>query len=272
MLVMTSQKINRQIIDASPGLRIVSNFGVGYENVDAEYAASKGVIVTNTPNVLTEATAEMGFTLLLAASRRVAEGDAFMRAGKFTGWKINTMLGRQLHGKTLAIFGCGRIGRTVARMASGFAMRVIYHDRNRLPLDVEQRLGATQVDFDDMLAEADFVIITASLNEQTRHRFTLETFGRMKRTAVLVNIGRGQIIREDDLVQALKQRLIFAAGLDVLEHPPQLAAELQTLDNVVLTPHLGSATDEARIGMSDLAIDAIIDVYHGRRPQYVVND
>lgn len=272
ILSMAKLKVDRDIFDSAPDLKIVSNFAVGYDNIDHEYAASKGVMVTNTPDVLTESTAEMGIALMLAASRRVVEADRFSRAGKFTGWQIDLMLGRQLHGKTLGIIGCGRIGQAVARMAGAFAMRVVYHNRSRLDSEIEDRLQLDRVSFDQLVRESDFVIITAPLNEQNRHLFTLEAFERMKRDAVLVNIGRGQIIKEDDLVTALQKRLIRAAALDVLETPTAMAPGLADCDNVTLTPHLGSATKEARTAMCDLAINALIDAYHGRRPRYVVND
>lgn len=270
VVCMAGLKIDRRIIDLAPELKVISNVGVGYDNIDSEYAGSKGITVTNTPDVLTESTAELGFSLLLAAARRVVEGDALMRSGRFERARLDLMLGSELHGKKLGILGCGRIGQAIARMAAGFQMRVIYHNRRQLDPAIEADLALTRSGFDQLLAESDFIVITAPLNEGTAHLFTIDSFHRMKRTAVIVNIGRGKIIKEVDLVSALQQRLIAAAAIDVLESPPKLTPGLKSLPNLVLTPHIGSATIEARTRMCDLAIEAILDVHHGRTPRFKV--
>jgi len=271
VVTMTSLTFDKKVMDSARNLKIISNLGVGCDNVDMAYAAKKGITVTNTPDAVTEATADMAFTLMLAAARHVGVGDRMMRAGQFEGWKIDLLLGRSVHGKTLGILGCGRIGQAVARRAFGFNMKLLYHNRRQLPDEIESSLGLLRVSRDQMLAESDFIVITAPLNDQTRHFFTLDTFKKMKPTAMVVNVGRGAIIKEDDLVTALQQKLIAGAALDVLETPPTMARELENCPNTILTPHLGSATYEARTEMCESAIQAIIDVLAGKRPKYVVN-
>ena len=270
IVTMTSLSVDRHIIDSSPRLKVISNLGVGCDNIDVSYAQSKGIIVTNTPDVLSESTAEMGMGLLLATSRRVIEGDRMVKAGDFSGWKIDLLLGSELNGKTLGILGCGRIGQSIARMAGGFEMQVLYCNRSRLPTEIEARLHLSAVDFDGLLENSDFLVITAPLNKESHHLFDLKTFERMKASAILINIGRGPVIKEVDLIAALETNLIAGVALDVFETPPSVAEQLKERTNVTLTPHLGSATTEARSAMSDLVIDAVLDVHQGRVPNYVV--
>ena len=271
IVTMTSLSVDRHIIDSSPGLKVISNLGVGCDNIDVSYAQSKGITVTNTPDVLSESTAEMAIGLLLATSRRIIEGDHMVKAGDFSGWKVDLLLGSELNGKTLGILGCGSIGQAIARMAGGFEMRILYCNRSRLPDEVEAKLHLSVVDFDGLLEKSDFLVITAPLNEKSHHLFDLKAFERMKTSAILVNIGRGPVIKEVDLIAALETNLITAVALDVFEMPPNVAEQLKTRVNVTLTPHLGSATTEARSRMSDLVIDAILDVHEGRVPNYVVS-
>ena len=271
IVTMTSLSVDRHIIDSSPGLKVISNLGVGCDNIDVSYAQSKGITVTNTPDVLSESTAEMAMGLLLATSRRIIEGDHMVKAGDFSGWKVDLLLGSELNGKTLGILGCGSIGQALARMAGGFEMRILYCNRSRLPDEVEAKLHLSVVDFDGLLEKSDFLVITAPLNEKSHHLFDLKAFERMKTSAILVNIGRGPVIKEVDLIAALETNLITAVALDVFEMPPNVAEQLKTRVNVTLTPHLGSATTEARSRMSDLVIDAILDVHEGRVPNYVVS-
>jgi len=271
IVTMTSLSVDRHIIDSSPGLKVISNLGVGCDNIDVSYAQSKGITVTNTPDVLSESTAEMAMGLLLATSRRIIEGDHMVKAGDFSGWKVDLLLGSELNGKTLGILGCGSIGQAIARMAGGFEMRILYCNRSRLPDEVEAKLHLSVVDFDGLLEKSDFLVITAPLNEKSHHLFDLKAFERMKTSAILVNIGRGPVIKEVDLIAALETNLITAVALDVFEMPPNVAEQLKTRVNVTLTPHLGSATTEARSRMSDLVIDAILDVHEGRVPNYVVS-
>ena len=271
IVTMTSLSVDRHIIDSSPQLKVISNLGVGCDNIDVSYAQSKGITVTNTPDVLSESTAEMGMGLLLSTSRRIIEGDHMVKAGDFSGWKVDLLLGSELNGKTLGILGCGSIGRAMARMAGGFEMRILYCNRSRLPDEVETRLHLSAVDFDGLLENSDFLVITAPLNKESHHLFDLKAFERMKTSAILVNIGRGPVIKEVDLIAALETNLIAAVALDVFEMPPNVAEQLKTHVNVTLTPHLGSATTEARSAMSDLVIDAILDVHEGRVPNCVVS-
>ena len=271
IVTMTSLSVDRHIIDSSPQLKVISNLGVGCDNIDVSYARSKGITVTNTPDVLSESTAEMGMGLLLATSRRIIEGDHMVKAGGFSGWKVDLLLGSELNGKTLGILGCGSIGQAIARMAGGFKMRILYCNRSRLPDEVETRLQLSAVDFDGLLENSDFLVITAPLNKESHHLFDLKAFERMKTSAILVNIGRGPVIKEVDLIAALETNLIAAVALDVFETPPNVAEQLKTHVNVTLTPHLGSGTTEARSAMSDLVIDAILDVHEGRVPNCVVS-
>ena len=271
IVTMTSLSVDRHIIDSSPQLKVISNLGVGCDNIDVSYAQSKGITVTNTPDVLSESTAEMGMGLLLATSRRIIEGDHMVKAGDFSGWKVDLLLGSELNGKTLGILGCGSIGQAIARIAGGFEMRVLYCNRSRLPDEVETRLHLSAVDFDGLLENSDFLVITAPLNKESHHLFDLKAFERMKTSAILVNIGRGPVIKEVDLIAALETNLIAAVALDVFETPPNVAERLKAHVNVTLTPHLGSATTEARSAMSDLVIDAILDVHEGRVPNCVVS-
>ena len=271
IVTMTSLSVDRHIIDSSPQLKVISNLGVGCDNIDVSYAQSKGITVTNTPDVLSESTAEMAMGLLLATSRRIIEGDHMVKAGDFSGWKVDLLLGSELNGKTLGILGCGSIGQAIARMAGGFEMRILYCNRSRLPDEVETRLHLSAVDFDGLLEKSDFLVITTPLNKESHHLFDLKAFERMKTSAILVNIGRGPVIKEVDLIAALETNLIAAVALDVFEMPPNVAEQLKTRVNVTLTPHLGSATTEARSRMSDLVINAILDVHEGRVPDYVVS-
>ena len=271
IVTMTSLSVDRHIIDSSPELKVISNLGVGCDNIDVSYAQSKGITVTNTPDVLSESTAEMAMGLLLATSRRIIEGDHMVKAGGFSGWKVDLLLGSELNGKTLGILGCGSIGQAIARIAGGFEMQVLYCNRSRLPDEVETRLHLSAVDFDGLLEKSDFLVITTPLNKESHHLFDLKAFERMKTSAILVNIGRGPVIKEVDLIAALETNLIAAVALDVFEMPPNVAEQLKTRVNVTLTPHLGSATTEARSRMSDLVIDAILDVHEGRVPDYVVS-
>mgnify|MGYP001159617385 FL=1 len=271
IVTMTSLSVDRHIIDSSPELKVISNLGVGCDNIDVSYAQSKGITVTNTPDVLSESTAEMAMGLLLATSRRIIEGDHMVKAGGFSGWKVDLLLGSELNGKTLGILGCGSIGQAIARIAGGFEMQVLYCNRSRLPDEVETRLHLSAVDFDGLLEKSDFLVITTPLNKESYHLFDLKAFERMKTSAILVNIGRGPVIKEVDLIAALETNLIAAVALDVFEMPPNVAEQLKTRANVTLTPHLGSATTEARSRMSDLVINAILDVHEGRVPDYVVS-
>jgi glyoxylate reductase len=256
---------------STPGLRIVSNVAVGYDNIDVDAATRRGVMVTNTPGVLTSTTADFAFALLMAAGRRVAEGDRFLRAGRFKGWAIDMMLGQDLHAATLGLVGVGRIGGAVARRARGFDMRILYSDAVALPPEVEIELGAKRVDLERLLEESDFVSLHVPLTPDTHHLISTEQLGRMKSTAVLVNTSRGPVVDEEALATALREGQIFAAGLDVFEHEPEVHPALLELDNVVLTPHIASASGLTRSEMCEMAVDDLIAGLRGERPKNLLN-
>jgi glyoxylate reductase len=270
LLTILTEKIDDEVLDAAgPGLKIVANHAVGFDNIDVPACTRRGVLVTNTPDVLTEATADTAFALILASMRRLAEGDRFLRARTPWIWGPQMMLGRDLYGKTLGIVGCGRIGRAVGRRAAGFGMRVIYSDAVRLPPEEEGDWEYRE--FGDLLAEADVVSIHAPLLPETRHLFGAEAFAAMKPTAVLVNTARGPIVDESALAAALLSGEIFAAGLDVYEREPEVPEELLELPNVTLLPHLGSATVETRTAMGLLAVENLFAGMAGERPRCLLN-
>jgi glyoxylate reductase len=240
---------------------------VGYDNVDVDAASARGVVVTNTPGVLDDATADLAMALLLAVARRVVEADRFVRAGSFTGWRPDLFVGTDLAGKTLGIVGLGRIGAATARRAAlGFGMRLLYTARSPKP-DAERELGARRVELYDLLEASDFVSVHVPLTVETRHLLDRAALARMTRQAILVNTARGAVIDEAALVAALRERRIAGAGLDVYEREPAIAAGLAELDNVVLLPHLGSATVETRERMAHRAVDNVLAVLAGRPPR-----
>ncbi|HET7289675.1 MAG TPA: D-glycerate dehydrogenase [Thermodesulfobacteriota bacterium] len=265
-----SDGIDKEFIDLLPGLRIVSNCGVGYENIDVPYATLRGVMVTNTPDVLTETTADLAWALLISAARRVVEADDYVRRGDFKCWHPSLLLGQNIHGKTLGIFGMGRIGTAAARRASGFGMRVIYNNRKRNER-AEIETKAVYVDFPELLKESDFIIVASPLNKGTRGRFGMNEFRQMKRTAVIVNVGRGPIIKEKELAEALKEGVIWGAGLDVYEKEPEVDAGLLRLRNTVLLPHIGSASFETRVRMIEMAVESVELALSGKTPKHLVN-
>lgn len=264
LLCMLSDPVNAELLDAAPNLKVVSNYAVGFDNVDVAEARRRGIEVTTTPDVLTEATADLAWALLLAASRRIGEGDRLVRAGEWTGWGPNQLIGQPVGGRTLGIIGMGAIGRAVARRGRGFSMPVVYFNRNRLDAAVEAELGARYVTVDELIATADVISLHAPLNDESRHLLDAAAFARMKPTAVLVNTGRGALIDEAALVEALRTGQIAAAGLDVYEREPALTEGLTELDNVVMAPHLGSATTTARAAMVRLCAENIGNVLAGR--------
>lgn len=246
-------------------LRFVAQFGVGYDNIDARAAAARGVLATNTPGVLTDATAEMAVALMSAAARRVGEGERVVRAGAWPGWRPDQLLGRTLVGGTLGIVGAGRIGRRVAELLRGFEMRILYWNRTRRP-DFEAESGARFAELDELLAAADFVSLHVALTPETRHLIDARRLALMKPDAVLANTARGAVVDEAALVEALRAGRLGAAGLDVYEAEPRLAPGLAELENVVLAPHLGSATRRARLAMGTMAAKNLVAMLEGREP------
>jgi glyoxylate reductase len=271
LLCMLTERVDAELLDAAPHLRIVANLAVGFDNVDVAAARRRGVVVTTTPDVLTDATADLAWTLILAAARRVAEADRFARSGEWAAWSGLSLLGAPVAGRTLGVVGLGAIGTAVARRARGFDMTVLYTNRHR-NLDAEAALAAEGgpvpelVPLDELLARADVVSLHAPLNDDSRHLIDAGALARMKPTAILVNTARGPLVDEPALVAALRDGTIAAAGLDVFEHEPTLAPGLAELPNTVLLPHIGSATSAARAAMVQLCCDNIIAVLSGRPP------
>jgi len=261
----------RELVLSTPGLKIVSNVAVGYDNIDVTTATAYNVMVTNTPGVLDDSTADFAFTLLMATARRVIEGDRYTRAGMFRGWAIDMMLGTDVFGATLGIIGIGRIGRGLAHRAKGFNMRVLYYDPNPLSRDDEIELGATRVELGRLLAEADFVSVHVPLLPETHHLLSTPQFEQMRRSAILVNTSRGPVVDEAALVDALNARKIAGAGLDVYEREPAVHPGLIQLPNVVLAPHIASATVRTRSEMSAMAARNMATAVRGGRPPNLVN-
>ena len=268
---MVNVPISDAVMEAAPRLRCIANYAVGYNNIDLEAAVRRGILVTNTPGVLTEATADLAFALLLAIARRVSESDRFLREGRFQGWKADLLLGSDVYGRTLGIIGFGRIGQAVARRARGFEMTVLYTDARRAEAGIEAELRASFVSLDDLLRQADFVTIHADLNAQTRHLIGERELRLMGSEHYLINAARGPIVDEAALVRALREGWIKGAGLDVYEHEPRLANGLADCPNTVLLPHLGSATVTARNGMASTAARNMIEALEGRVPPNLVN-
>ena len=264
LLCMLSDRIDVEVFESSRSLRVIANYAVGFDNIDVVGARERGIEVTTTPGVLTDATADLAWALLLSAARNLGAGERMVRAGEWTGWGPLQLLGEPLRDRVLGIVGMGAIGRAVARRARGFDMEIIYFNRKRVASEIEQDLGATFVSFDELLERSDFVSLHAPLNEQSRHLFDARALSAMKETAVLVNTARGALIDEAELVRALRDRRIAAAGLDVYEFEPAVTAGLMELDNVVLAPHLGSASTRARGDMVRLCCRNISEVLAGR--------
>ena len=252
LISVLTDRVDDALLDAAPDLKVVANIAVGYDNIDVPAASRRGVVVTNTPDVLTEATAELTWALILAAARRIGEGERLIRRGAWKGWAIDFMLGTELRGKQLGIIGRGRIGRAVAARAPAFGMTAVFAKQD--------------MSIDELLISSDVISVNTSLRPDTRHLIDRRSLMRMKRTAILVNTARGPVIDEEGLAWALQERLIAAAALDVYEKEPIVHEALLTMENVVLAPHLGSATRETRSAMIDLAVSNVIEVLQGRAP------
>ncbi len=259
-LTTGSERIDGPLLVACPGLKVVANMAVGYNNFDVDAMTRAGVLATNTPDVLTETTADFGFALLMATARRVTESEHYLRAGKWTKWSYDMFAGAEVHGSMLGIIGMGRIGQGIARRAAhGFGMQVLYHNRSRLPVEQEAACKARYVDKATLLREADHVLLVVPYSAASHHTIGAHELAQMKPTATLINIARGGIVDDAALAQALKARRIAAAGLDVFEGEPQVHPDLLTVPNVVLTPHIASATVKTRTAMAQLAADNLMD-------------
>ena len=259
LMAVLTNTVDATLLDAGRELRIVANIAVGYDNVDIAAAAARGIVVTNTPDVLTEAVADFTMALILAVTRRVGEGERLLRSGRWTGWALDFMLGMELRGKQLGIVGCGRIGQAVARRAEAFGMRIAYAD------STTRGIG-DRLSLDELLVSSDVVSLHVPLSAATRHLIDRRALARMKRSAYLVNTSRGPVVDEAALAWALGEHLIAGAALDVFEHEPAIHEGLLELENVVLVPHLGSATRETRTAMADLAARNVIAVLNGDPP------
>jgi glyoxylate reductase len=262
-------RVDGELLDACPGLKVVANFGVGFNNIDVAAATARKIPVTNTPGVLTDSTADMTFALLLAVARRLGEGERIVRAQQWQGWQPLQLLGSDVSGATLGILGFGRIGQAVARRAKAFGMRVIYWNRSAVTETPES--DATRMSFEDTLRQSDFVSLHVAYNSETHHLLDEPQFALMKPTAFVINTSRGAVINEAALVRALQTKRIAGAALDVFEREPQLAPGLADMENVVLAPHLGSATIGTRTKMGMIAVDNLLAVCEGRRPPNCVN-
>lgn len=270
-VTLVTDAINGELLDRHPSLRVVSNFAVGYDNVDVPACTEHGVAVCNTPGVLTETTAELAFALLISAARRIPEGVDYVREGHWKTWGPTLLMGQRVIGATLGIVGFGRIGQSMARMASGFGMRVLVNNRTKDPR-IQRELNVEWVDYYDLLAESDFVSLHVALNDETHHLVGARELACMKPTAVLINAARGPIVDTDALTDALEKGTIFAAGLDVTEPEPLPADHpLVRMPNCIVVPHIGSATVETRNRMATLAAQNLLDVLDGKRPKHIVN-
>ena len=271
LVCLLTEKIDKEMLATAPKLRIAANVAVGFDNISVPDCTARKVAVTNTPGVLDETTADFAWTLLMCVARRVGEGEALARSGEWAGWNLDQLCGGDVWGKTLGVIGFGRIGRAVARRSTGFKMKVIYTDAVRAAEEAEREVGAKFVDMDTLLREADFVSVHVPLMAETRHLISAERLKKMKRTAYLVNTARGPVVDNEALYRALKAGTIAGAALDVHEHEPTVHAGLITLKNVVLEPHLASASIETRTRMAVMAAENLTAFFAGKRPPNILN-
>ena len=271
VLCLVTDRLDAQVLDAATELKVVSNVAVGYDNIDVAAATQRGILVTNTPGVVTESTADLTWSLLCSLARRIAEGDRYIRAGKWRDWTLLLMAGSDIHGKPLGICGMGRIGQAVARRAKGFNMRILYHNRQRLDTALASELNATWVEKRTLLQQADFVSLHIPLSAATTHFIGVEELRMMRPTAYLINAARGPVVDEAALIQALQQGWIAGAALDVFEHEPHVPQALQELENVVLVPHIGSASVATRTRMAVMAAENLVAVLRDEYTPYIVN-
>lgn len=270
-IVAVGAHINERVLREARKLKIIANCGVGYDNIDVAACTARRILVTNTPEVLDDSTADLAFSLLLTSARRVAEGDRFVRDGRWRNWGWALLWGADVHHKTLGLLGFGRIGQTVARRAQGFSMRILYHSHRRVGDGLERELGAVCVDLETLLRESDFLSLHVPLSAETRHLIGVRELSMMKPSAILINSARGQVVDEEALVQALEKKVIAGAGLDVFENEPKVHPALIGMANVVLTPHIGSATAETRLKMAMCSAENLLAGLAGRRPPNIVN-
>lgn len=270
LISLLTDKIDREIIDKMERCRIIANYAVGFNNIDIDYARNKGIIVTNTPDVLTDSTADLTMTLVLACARRLNEGERIMRQKQFKGWRPELLLGYELKDKIFGIIGMGRIGLAVARRAFAFGCRIIYYSNNKNS-EAEKLFNAKKVSLKTLMKSSDIISLHIPLKNKTKNLINSDYLNLMKKTAIFINTARGEVIDENHLISLLKKKKIFAAGFDVYKNEPDINPELVKLDNVVLLPHIGSATVEARSAMAELAAKNVIAVLTGKKPITPVN-
>jgi glyoxylate reductase len=271
LVCLLNEKVDEELLAAAPKLRIAATVSVGYDNIDVAACTQRKVIATNTPGILDETTADFAWTLLMAIARRLVEGDAWTRSGTWPGWDLDQLLGGDIYGKTVGVVGFGRIGRAVARRAHGFRMRVLYTNRSRVSQELERELGAEFASLDSLLRESDFVTLHVPLTPDTRHLISTTAFEKMKRSAYLINTARGPVVDEAALVDALEHRLLVGAALDVYEREPAVHPGLISRKDVILAPHLGSASIETRTKMAVMAAANVVSLFEGRRPPNALN-
>ena len=270
-LLVNSARVNEEVLRAAPKLRAISNCGVGYDNIDVEACNRRRIPITNIAGSLEETTADLAFALLLATARRAIEADRYVREGRWDRWQSGLLHGLDVHHKTLGLLGFGGIGQPMARRGRGFSMRVLYHARHRAGGSVERELHAEHADLETLLRESDFLSLHVPLTPETHHLIDSKAFRLMKATAILINTARGPVVDEEALVEALRNGKIAGAGLDVFEGEPRVNPDLSVLDNVVLAPHIGSATGETRLQMALLAVRNLLALLAGERPPHIVN-
>jgi len=269
LISFLSDKIDKKIIEYGKNLKIIANYAVGYNNIDVEYAMQSGVLITNTPDILTTATADFTMALILAAARRVVEGDNLVRQGKFKGWGANLLLGKALDNCTLGIVGLGRIGTATAKRALGFGMKILYNDTSRnKKLETQYELEFKPLL--DLIPQSDIISLHIPSSPQSHHLFDKKKLDMMKKDAIFINVSRGDLVDEAYLAEKLEKKELLAAGLDVYEFEPRVTEKLKTLPNLVLAPHLGSATYKARLGMAQMTIDNVRQVFAGKTPQNLI--
>ncbi len=272
MITYLSDKIDANVIDVGKNLKIISNYAAGFNNVDYNYAAKKEIWVTNTPGVLHETTADLTWAMMLAAARRIVPADRFTREEKFRGWEADLFLGHDIYGKTLGVIGCGEIGRAVARRALGFGMRVLYYQRSQLEKYKEDSLNLEYAPFKELIEKSDFITLHLPLNDDSRYLFGPDEFRLMKSTAVFINAARGKVVDDKALLEAVRKNEIAAAALDVYENEPEIVEGLLGEENILVLPHIGSASYETRDRMAVLVANNVLDALDGKRPRSAVNN
>jgi len=271
LITLLSDKIDKSVITAAPRLKVISNYAVGFNNIDVKYCSEKGITVTNTPDVLTDSTADVAILLLLTASRRSYEGEKFTREGKFTGWEPDLFLGKSLKGKTFGVIGMGRIGKATAKRAKAFGLKTVYWNRTKLSVDQETELSAEYCEIDDLIRNSHFISLHLPFVPELHHLIGKKEIASMRSDAILINTARGALVDEDALADALIEKRIYAAGFDVYEYEPVINQKLFALNNAVLLPHIGSATEETRAEMAEMTINGCLSVLEEKKPANSVN-